>query len=204
MFPNKFYDIQSGFLNPFSAHLLPPPLHLVIVVALAISLSVLEFAGWQSSSNKNTSKWNNLLNHWIIVFSNDSAFSKIWNYWSQEGRNKQALLLPFEEKYTFLRFAFAHFHSFFFNLQHHITSKSQCKENTEKCTVTPKYSTDMGQALHPAKDGTGCETCPKAFARCSVLMVSTCHSLSLSPEVITCTKHYFSKTVSDLVNLPME
>lgn len=89
-------------------------------------------------------------------------------------------------------------------LQHCITSVSQCKENTEKCTATPKYFMDMGQALHPAKDGTGCEACPKAFAHCSVLMVSTCHSLSLSPEVITCTKHYFSKTASDLVNLPME
>lgn len=149
MFPNKFYNNQSEFLNPFSAHLLPPPLHLVIVVALLIPLSILQLAGLQSRYNQNRSKWNNLPKHWIIFISNVSAVSKIWNqssyYWSQTGRSEPAHLFPIWRKMhrTYPVYLFA--------VSHHIEKASdfgsQCKDNTEKCMVASKGTADTEQPL---------------------------------------------------------
>lgn len=144
MFPNKFYNNQSRFLNPFSAHLLPPPLHLVIVVALLILLSILELAGLQSSYNQNRSKWNHLPKHWIIFISNVSTVAKIWNqssyYWSQTGRSEPAHLFPIWRKMhcTYAVYVFAVFH----HIKTACDFGSQCKENTKKCMLSSKATID--------------------------------------------------------------
>lgn len=149
MFPNKFYNNQSGFLKPFSAHLLPPPLHLVIVVALLIPLSILELAGLQSRYNQNRSKWNNLPKHRIIFISNVSAVSKIWKqssyYWSQKGRSEPAHLFPIWRKMhrTYPVYLFA--------VSHHIKKAcdfgTQCKGNAEKCMAAFEATANMDQPL---------------------------------------------------------
>lgn len=121
----------------------------MLVVALLISLSILELAVLQSCYNQNRSKWNNSHKHWIILISNISAVAKIWNqssyYWSQKGRSEPAHLFPIWRKMHCMCPVYL------FAVSHPIKKASdfgsQCQENAEKCIVASEANTDMEQPL---------------------------------------------------------
>lgn len=119
------------------------------MVALLISLSILELAGLQSCYNQNRSKRNNSHKHWIILISNVSAVAKIWNqssyYWSQKGRREPAHLFPICRKMHCM------YPVYLFAVSHHIKKASdfgsQCQGNAEKYIVASEANTDMEQPL---------------------------------------------------------